>query len=64
MEGSLFQSFDACFGLHRRKTRGMLDLPSRHGNMVIEDQNVIDKFIEEYPKTYKTKNAGEHVSLI
>ncbi|XP_065063363.1 uncharacterized protein LOC135689928 isoform X2 [Rhopilema esculentum] len=60
VEGSLFQSFDACFGLHRRKTRGMLDLPPRHGNLVIEDQIVIDKFIEEYPKTQRTKNAGEN----
>ena len=55
--------FDACFGLHRRKTHGMLDLPPRHGNLVIEDQIVIDKFIEEYPKTQRTKNAEENVSI-
>ena len=41
----------------------MLDLPPRHGNLVIEDQIVIDKFIEEYPKTQRTKNAEENVSI-
>ena len=47
----LIESFDALFGLPRKKSAGTSVRPPLHGNKVFYFQEDVDKFIKSYPTT-------------
>lgn len=46
--GITFWNFDACFGLFRKKSAGKHPLPSVHGPLYFEEQDMVDEFLSSY----------------
>ncbi|XP_028417867.1 uncharacterized protein LOC114542545 [Dendronephthya gigantea] len=64
-DGVIIESFDASFGLPRKKASGSSTRKPLHGNFIFSSQEDIDKFVEEYPtqpisqKDCSDFNAGD-----
>ena len=57
-------SFDACFGLTRKKTAGNSYTTPNHGCIKFADQDEVDNFVDNYSKSKKIEGEVQSRSVM